>query len=78
MKARVTDLMKSGNNLGSLPGFEKALTACPMCHSLEIWVEKNPNSTRSFSIMCRECRFQVSLLPRAEAIAAWNSMGSAE
>jgi hypothetical protein len=64
--------------LGSLPGFEKALTACPMCQSRDIWVENKPNSTRSFSIMCRECRFQVSLLPRAEAIAAWNSMGSAE
>jgi len=76
--------MKSSNNLGSieargpLPGLEEALTACPMCHSREIWVENNPNSKRSFSIMCRECRFQVSLLPRAQAIAAWNSMGSAE
>jgi hypothetical protein len=43
-----------------------------MCHSREIWVEKHPNSARSFSIMCRQCRFQVSLLPRAQAIAAWN------
>ena len=70
--------MKSGNNLESLTGPEKALMPCPMCHSREIWVENNPNSTRSVSIMCRECRFQVSLLPRAQAIAAWNSMGSAE
>jgi hypothetical protein len=71
-------IMKISSNLGSLPGLEKALTACPMCHSRDIWVESSPNSARSFSIMCRECRFQVSLLPRAEAIAAWNSMGSAD
>ena len=76
--------MKSRDNrgsieaLGPLPRLEKALMACPMCHSREIWVENNPDSTRSVSIMCRECRFQVSLLPRAQAIAAWNSMGSAE
>jgi hypothetical protein len=64
--------------LGQLRGPEKPLTACPMCHSQNIWVESNSNSTRSFSIMCQECRFQVSLLPRAEAIAAWNSLGSAD
>jgi hypothetical protein len=63
-------------DLGSLPSPTEALAACPMCHSREIWVEKHPNSARSFSIMCRQCRFQVSLLPRAQAIAAWNGMGN--
>ena len=65
-------------DLGSLLSHTEALAACPMCHSREIWVEKHPNSARSFSIMCRQCRFQVSLLPRAQAIAAWNGMGTAE
>ncbi|MBV9491198.1 MAG: hypothetical protein JO069_15965 [Verrucomicrobia bacterium] len=52
-----------------------ALRACPMCHSRQIWVEPHPDSTRSFSIVCQACRFQVSLLPRAQAIAAWNELG---
>ena len=65
-------------DLGSLPSPTEALAACPMCRSREIWVEKHPNSARSFSIMCRRCRFQVSLLPRAQEIAAWNGMGTAE
>ena len=62
--------------LGSLLSPTEILAACPMCHSREIWVEKHPNSARSLSIMCRQCRFQVSLLPRAQAIAAWNGMGN--
>jgi hypothetical protein len=49
-----------------------------MCHSREIWVEEHPDSARSVSIICQACRFQVSLLPRAQAIAAWNDMGRAE
>ena len=65
-------------DLGSLLSPTEALAACPMCHSREIWVEKHPNSARSLSIMCQQCRFQVSLLPRAQAIAAWNGMGTAE
>jgi hypothetical protein len=65
-------------DLGSLLSPTEALAACPLCHSREIWVEKHPNSARSLSIMCRQCRFQVSLLPRAQAIAAWNGMGTAE
>jgi hypothetical protein len=49
-----------------------------MCHSRDIWVEEHPNSARSVSIICQACRFQVSLLPHAQALAAWNGMGRAE
>ncbi|HEY0791500.1 MAG TPA: hypothetical protein VGD78_10595 [Chthoniobacterales bacterium] len=65
-------------DLGPRADSGPVLAACPMCHSREIWVEEHPSSARSFSIGCRECRFQVSLLPRAQAIAAWNGMETAE
>jgi hypothetical protein len=29
-------------------------------------------------IVRQACRFQVALLPRAQAIAAWNELGTAE
>ena len=76
--------MKRGNRfepleeLGPLLNPGEALAACPMCHWRDIWVEEHPNSARSVSIICQACRFQVSLLPRVQAIAAWNGMGRAE